>query len=81
MRVLDLGRGWGGFLAYVREIGIAGIGITLSSRQAAACRLHGLEVYEADCREIRRDDFGVFDGLVSLGAFEHFCPVEQWPER
>src|SRR5512143_1922867 len=78
MRVLDLGCGWGGFLACLRERGIAGVGVTLSSRQAAACRAHGFEVYEADCREIRPDDFGVFDGLVSLGAFEHFCSVEEW---
>src|SRR5207253_341877 len=41
-RVLDLGCGWGGLLAYIRELGAAGVGVTLSSAQLKACRRHGL---------------------------------------
>src|ERR1700761_4743450 len=37
-RILDLGCGWGPLLAYVREQGGAGIGVTLSAAQEKACR-------------------------------------------
>jgi cyclopropane-fatty-acyl-phospholipid synthase len=76
-RVLDLGCGWGPLLAYVRSRGGTGVGVTLSSAQAAACRRHGLEVYLEDAREVTRESFGPFDGVVSLGAFEHFCSPEE----
>jgi cyclopropane-fatty-acyl-phospholipid synthase len=72
-RVLDLGCGWGPLLAFVRERGGVGVGVTLSSAQAAACRRHGLDVHLKDAREVSRDDFGEFDAVASLGAFEHFC--------
>jgi cyclopropane-fatty-acyl-phospholipid synthase len=72
-RVLDLGCGWGPLLAFVRERGGVGVGVTLSSAQAAACRRHGLDVHLKDARELSRDDFGEFDAVASLGAFEHFC--------
>jgi cyclopropane-fatty-acyl-phospholipid synthase len=72
-RVLDLGCGWGPLLAFVRERGAVGVGVTLSSAQVAACRRHGLDVHLKDARELSRDDFGEFDAVASLGAFEHFC--------
>lgn len=75
-RVIDLGCGWGGFLAYATGRGFRGVGVTLSSRQAASCRRMGLEVYERDCRNVDASTFGQFDGVVSLGAFEHFCSIE-----
>src|SRR5215210_1692737 len=37
-RMLDLGCGWGPLLAFIRERGASGVGVTLSSAQAAACR-------------------------------------------
>jgi len=77
-RVLDLGCGWGGFLRFAKDRGIAGIGLTLSDRQAASCQRQGLEVYVQDCRTVGPDDYGQFDGIVSLGAFEHFCSVDDW---
>src|SRR5215217_2150985 len=43
--LLDLGCGWGAQLQYVRERGGTGVGITLLSAQAAACRRHRLEVH------------------------------------
>jgi cyclopropane-fatty-acyl-phospholipid synthase len=75
-RVLDLGCGWGPLLAYVRERGGDGVGVTLSSAQAKACRRHGLEVHLRDAREVTVVDFGSFDAVASLGAFEHFCSPE-----
>jgi cyclopropane-fatty-acyl-phospholipid synthase len=75
-RVLDLGCGWGPLLAYVRERGGDGVGVTLSSAQAKACRRHGLEVHLHDAREVTAADLGSFDAVASLGAFEHFCSPE-----
>jgi cyclopropane-fatty-acyl-phospholipid synthase len=77
-RLLDLGCGWGPLLAYARGRGGAGVGVTLSSAQLAACRQHGLEVYLEDAREIDRDRFGTFDAAASLGAFEHFCSPDDY---
>lgn len=77
-RVLDLGCGWGPFLNYARGIGARGVGVTLSSAQAAACRRNGLEVHIMDGRTLTRDTFGGFDAVVSLGAFEHFCSPEEY---
>lgn len=76
-RVLDLGCGWGPLLAYVREREAAGVGVTLSRAQAAACRRHGLDVRLQDARTVTRDELGGFDAVASLGAFEHFCSPEE----
>jgi cyclopropane-fatty-acyl-phospholipid synthase len=75
-RVLDLGCGWGGLLEYIRGAGAVGVGVTLSSAQAAACRRHGLDVHIADARRLTSESFGRFDAVASLGAFEHFCSPE-----
>jgi cyclopropane-fatty-acyl-phospholipid synthase len=75
-RVLDLGCGWGPLLAFVRSRGGTGVGVTLSTAQAAACRRHGLDVHLLDARQVGREDFGAFDAVASLGAFEHFCSPE-----
>ena len=77
-RMLDLGCGWGPLLAYVRERGGTGVGVTLSRGQLAACRRHGLDVHLLDAREIGPERFGTFDAVASLGAFEHFCSPEDF---
>jgi cyclopropane-fatty-acyl-phospholipid synthase len=77
-RVLDLGCGWGPLLAFIRDRGAIGVGVTLSSAQADACRSHGLDVHMRDAREVTRDTFGPFDAVASLGAFEHFCSPEEY---
>jgi cyclopropane-fatty-acyl-phospholipid synthase len=76
-RVLDLGCGWGPLLVYIRSLGGTGVGVTLSSAQAAACRRHDLDVHLHDAREVKRETFGPFDAVASLGAFEHFCSPEE----
>jgi cyclopropane-fatty-acyl-phospholipid synthase len=77
-RMLDLGCGWGGLLAYVRDRGGSGVGVTLSSAQVAACRRHGLDVHLEDARAVNRERFGGFEAIASLGAFEHFCSPEDY---
>jgi cyclopropane-fatty-acyl-phospholipid synthase len=77
-RVLDLGCGWGPLLDFVRRRGGTGVGVTLSSAQAAACRRHGLDGHLADARLLTRESFGPFDAVASLGAFEHFCSPEEY---
>ena len=77
-RLLDLGCGGGPLLAYTRERGGIGVGVTLSSAQLAACRRHGLEVYLEDARQIDRERLGTFDAVASLGAFEHFCSPDDY---
>jgi cyclopropane-fatty-acyl-phospholipid synthase len=77
-RMLDLGCGWGGLLAYVRERGGVGVGVTLSAAQRASCRRHGLDVHLQDARQLDRERFGMFDAVASLGAFEHFCSPDDF---
>src|SRR5262245_17141592 len=72
-RVLDLGCGWGPLLNFIREKEATGIGVTLSSAQAASCQRHGLDARIQDARQVDEDGFGDFDAIASLGAFEHFC--------
>jgi cyclopropane-fatty-acyl-phospholipid synthase len=76
-RVLDLGCGWGPLLNFIRERKATGVGVTLSSAQEKACRRHGLDVHLRDARQVTTADFGDFDAIASLGAFEHFCSVEE----
>jgi len=76
-RVLDLGCGWGPLLHFVRERGGTGLGVTLSSKQAEACRRRGLDARLQDAREVDESTFGRFDAVASLGAFEHFCSPEE----
>jgi cyclopropane-fatty-acyl-phospholipid synthase len=76
-RVLDLGCGWGPMLDVVRRRGGTGVGVTLSSAQVDACRRNGLDVRLADARRVTREEYGPFDAVVSLGAFEHFCSPEE----
>jgi cyclopropane-fatty-acyl-phospholipid synthase len=77
-RVLDLGCGWGPLLNFIRSRGAQGVGVTLSSAQAQACKRNGLDVHLKDAREVTEDSFGRFDAVASLGAFEHFCSPEDF---
>jgi cyclopropane-fatty-acyl-phospholipid synthase len=77
-RVLDLGCGWGPLLNFVRGRDAKGVGVTLSSAQAAACRRNGLDVHLTDALQVTGDTFGPFDAVASLGAFEHFCSPDEY---
>jgi cyclopropane-fatty-acyl-phospholipid synthase len=77
-RMLDLGCGWGPLLYFARDRGATGLGVTLSRAQHAACKRHGLDVRLFDARQLTPESFGRFDAVASLGAFEHFCSVEEY---
>jgi len=78
-RVIELGSGWGPFLKYIKEKRKAiGIGLTLSDGQYNACKKNGFDVHIKDCRTVTPADFGIFDAAVSIGAFEHFCSLEDY---
>jgi cyclopropane-fatty-acyl-phospholipid synthase len=77
-RVLDLGCGWGPLLNDIRRRGATGVGVTLSRAQAASCRHNGLDVHLQDARQVTAETYGRFDAVASLGAFEHFCSVEDY---
>jgi cyclopropane-fatty-acyl-phospholipid synthase len=77
-RVLDIGCGWGPMLHALRERGGRGVGISLSPAQVACCRRAGLDARLLDWRDLPRAAEPPFDGIVSVGAFEHFCSVEDY---
>ena len=67
-RLLDVGCGWGGILA---RAGVPAVGLTLSDEQAAHVRDLGFDVRVQDWRDHESDER--YDGIVSIGAFEHFA--------
>jgi cyclopropane-fatty-acyl-phospholipid synthase len=77
-RILDIGSGWGPMLQAAKERKGHGIGLTLSTKHAESCKRNGLEAYVVDWKDVTVDTFGNFDGVVSLGAFEHFCSLEEY---
>jgi len=76
-RILDIGCGWGPILHAVRMRQGTGVGLTLSQGQARHGALHELDIRLCDYKELVAGELGVFDGIVSIGAFEHFCSIAQ----
>lgn len=80
--ILELGCGWGGFMAEAAKKGIPVTGITISKEQAkfAARRLQKFR--REGLSEIRLQDYrdvgGQFDHVVSIGMMEHVGEVF-WP--
>lgn len=75
-RVLDVGCGWGSALARLveRVAPRRALGLTLSETQAtfvSQLGLEGVEVRLAPWEELVDEEF---DGILSIGAFEHFAP-------
>ena len=79
-RVLDMGCGWGPFINYISRRGAKAIGLTLSDAQYQSCKRKGFDVHIKDVRTVKPTDYGVFDAIVSVGAFEHFCSFEEYKE-
>jgi cyclopropane-fatty-acyl-phospholipid synthase len=78
MRLLDIGCGWGSLILYAAErYGVEAVGVTLSERQAAeANRRAAAGELEHRARAVVRDyrdlpPLGTFDGVASVGMFEH----------
>lgn len=73
MRVLDIGCGWGSFMAYAAEhYGVECVGLTISKEQAE----YGKQLMQRGLPvEFRlqdyRDETEQFDRIVSVGMFEH----------
>lgn len=72
MRVLDIGCGWGSFMAYAAEnYGVQCVGISISREQVAWARQRyphlPLEFRLQDYREMHEQ----FDAIASIGMFEH----------
>jgi cyclopropane-fatty-acyl-phospholipid synthase len=76
--ILDVGCGWGPVLNAVRKRGGKALGLTLSSAQAGYCAAKGLKVSLRDWKAVRPFTLGVFNGIISIGAFEHFCSMEEY---
>jgi cyclopropane-fatty-acyl-phospholipid synthase len=77
MRMLDVGCGWGSLLLHaVERHGVTGVGVTLSTEQAAAARRRVAEAGLTGRIEIRVQDYravsdGPFDAISSIGMVEH----------
>lgn len=76
--VLDVGCGWGGWLAWAAQrYGVTGVGITNSSAQHAYARKVIADAGLASRIDIQSMDYrdlsgtGVFDKIVSVGMYEH----------
>lgn len=78
MRVLDIGCGWGPMLKAIKEAGGEGVGLTLSPKQVAICRKYNMAVHFKDWKDMQPDEYDSFDGVVSVGSFEHFASKEDY---
>lgn len=81
-RVLDIGCGWGSILQLLAEAYHVhqAVGLTLSEEQAAFVRSRHYPRTEV-CTEhwMHYEPGARFDGIVSIGAFEHFAAPEDSP--
>lgn len=86
--ILDIGCGWGNMLKEISEKGAYGVGLTLSPAQQKYClgngwdaRLKDWKAYSSLSKETLNldelTDGKLFDGVISIGAFEHFCSIEE----
>lgn len=73
MRVLDIGCGWGSFMAYAAEhYGVECVGLTISKEQAEFGKRLMKKGQPVEFRlQDYRDETEVFDRIVSIGMFEH----------
>jgi cyclopropane-fatty-acyl-phospholipid synthase len=77
MRLLDVGCGWGGMVMHAaKHHGVRAVGVTVSRQQAELAEKRVAEAGLSDEVEIRVQDYrdvrdGPFDGISSIGMFEH----------
>ena len=77
-KVLDIGSGWGNILYAIQQRGGHAVGLTLSSAQAKSCQKRGFQTLLRDWKNVTKGELGTFDAVVSIGAFEHFCSIEEY---
>ncbi len=80
-RILDIGCGWGPMLKEISDKGGYALGLTVSENQTKYCKQHGLEALLLDWKDANPERLGKFDGIVSIGAFEHFCSIDEYTQR
>jgi SAM-dependent methyltransferase len=81
MKILDIGCGNGQWLHYCKSRGVDGVGITISSSQAALCKKNGLNVIQGDVNKgILKKINGKFDAVSAIGPVEHFSSVSSSEE-
>jgi cyclopropane-fatty-acyl-phospholipid synthase len=73
--ILDVGSGWGPMLDAIKRRGGKGLGLTLSRNQQRYCAERGLKTLLQDWKTVHPATLGIFNGIVSIGAFEHFCSI------
>lgn len=80
--VLDIGCGWGAILqrlATTHRVARS-VGLTLSDEQAAYVEAQGYPGVEVHVENwMRYEPAGRFDGIISIGAFEHFARPDETP--
>ncbi|WP_131767717.1 SAM-dependent methyltransferase [Candidatus Protofrankia californiensis] len=77
--VLDIGCGWGAILQRLAEAHRVqrSVGLTLSEEQAAFIRSRGYPDVEVRTENwLHYEPDTPFDGIISIGAFEHFARAE-----
>lgn len=72
-RVLEIGFGAGGFLAWAKAQGAEVCGIEVIPELVAAAREAGVEILPADIEAISPAEAGRFDTIVAFDVFEHFA--------
>ncbi len=80
--VLDIGCGWGAILDRLAvQHGVArSVGLTLSEEQAAYVRAQGLPGVEVRLENwMHHQPAERYDGIISIGAFEHFARPDETP--
>ncbi|GAA3790394.1 SAM-dependent methyltransferase [Amycolatopsis tucumanensis] len=72
--VLDVGCGWGSVLQRLSGRGARAVGLTLSPRQAAYVGSRGYPGVSVRIEHwLHHEPAAPYDGIVSIGAFEHFA--------
>lgn len=79
-RIIDIGCGLGGMLNEVRLHKGIGVGLTISKIQADYCQKKGIDGRLLDYKEADPKELGQFNGITSMGAFEHFCSPQEYKE-
>lgn len=77
--ILDVGCGWGAVLRYaVDQMGVKrATGLTLSEEQASYIRRFGYKNIDVHLRSYEHFEIETpYDGIISIGAFEHFIKPE-----
>lgn len=77
-RILDVGCGWGNMLNAIRQKAGHGLGLTVSEKQKTYCVNRGLNAILRDWKNVEAGEYGKFEGIISVGAFEHFCSTQEY---